>query len=557
VADVELAPARRSADWTGRVLAATLLAYALLVGALTWPLLPRATTHMAATHEAFHFDTLHTAWMLAHESRALGRPWTLLDAGIYHPEPRTLFYSTLSLGLLPYFAPTFLLTGHPTLALNVAFLACATLTAWTIHLVVWRLTGEHLSAAVGAVTYLAAPTALWGFPSCAAYYSALQYQPLLVLAAVTPGSPLARSPWLAALIALQCVADPLYVAPAVALPLLAIAIGRLARPTMRPEGVRLLVQLCIAGLVLVPIAWGYLDVLARNPEIVTQSVFHRPKAPGAAPALDPALPFGLLVRGSIVGWWSRFGIPWPGLAVAVLGAVGILARRRAVPAPTRLAWIHGLGWTIFAFAYPFLGVASPVLRGLFRGGLVGLVALALLTGLGAAECGRRARARAGTAAGLGLGSALLAGLLLVPLHAGRAFGRYPVQPTPPLASPILDALGAGSGPVLELPPVRPDSAARALHRAIVHRRPLVNGFSSYFPHGARHRIRLAERLPDRLALALLRAETRLASVVVTLPDLPAQSRRAWERLRDDPGSRPDLRLRLAHEDVLVFDVVTP
>jgi len=60
--------------------------------------------------------------MLSHESRALAAPSTLLDAGIYHPAPRTLFYSTLSAGLLPYFAPTFLLTGNPTLALDLAFL---------------------------------------------------------------------------------------------------------------------------------------------------------------------------------------------------------------------------------------------------------------------------------------------------------------------------------------------------------------------------------------------------------------------------------------------------
>src|SRR5215470_16813712 len=83
--------------------------YAIVVVALTWPLAPHAATDIPATWGIFHYDTLHTTWTLAHETRALATaPTTVLDTNIYYPERRTLFYNTTSLGLLPYFAPTFL-----------------------------------------------------------------------------------------------------------------------------------------------------------------------------------------------------------------------------------------------------------------------------------------------------------------------------------------------------------------------------------------------------------------------------------------------------------------
>jgi len=535
---------------------AALLAYAALVAGFTWPLLPHAATHMPATYEQFHYDTLHTAWMLSHQSRRLATPWTMLDAGIYHPEPRSLFYSTLSLGLVPYFAPTYLATENPTLALNLAFLACVALTAWTIHLVVWRWTGAHLAGAIGAVTFLVTETTLWGFVSSAQYYAALQYQPLFVFAAAAPTSALAASPWLAVLIALQCVADPLYVAPAVMLPLTGIALWRIARPATRPAGLRLLRQLCVAGLLLVPIYAGYLDVVARNPGLQAQSVFARPGPRPAEVVPGEASPAAFWVRGHLIAWWYRYPIPMMALLVIGLGALGLLAQRGRGTDRVRAAWAHCALWTLVGLVLPVVGRAVPMLRGIPRVGLVGLIALALLTGLGAAELSRRLRARLGGAGSTGLALAFLGALLVLPSSQGRrTFGTYPIQPTPSLDSPIVAALRAGTGPVLELPATRPALDARALYRATAHHRPLVNGYSSYFPAAARGRMQQVKRLPDPLALGLLRIETGITTIVVHTHELDAPTRAAWERIWNQPAARADLRPLLADDGVLLFEVV--
>jgi hypothetical protein len=101
---------------------------------------------------------------------------------------------------------------------------------------------------------------------------------------------------------------------------------------------------------------------------------------------------------------------------------------------------------------------------------------------------------------------------------------------------------------------RPEYDAFAVYRTIFDRRPLVNGYSSYYPAASTRRLALIRRLPDPVALALLRTQTGLTTVVVSAGDLNAKEHRAWDPVLADPGSRPDLHLVLEHEGVRVFDV---
>jgi hypothetical protein len=55
----------------------------------------------------------------ASASRAILTPTALFDANALYPAPRTLFYGPTAFGALPMFAPAFLATGNPTLALNL------------------------------------------------------------------------------------------------------------------------------------------------------------------------------------------------------------------------------------------------------------------------------------------------------------------------------------------------------------------------------------------------------------------------------------------------------
>jgi hypothetical protein len=131
-----------------------------------------------------------------------------------------------------------------------------------------------------------------------------------------------------------------------------------------------------------------------------------------------------------------------------------------------------------------------------------------------------------------------------------------LQP-PAAADPLVHALAADEGPVLEVP-VRdrtflgvPGYQTRAMYRGIFHRRPLVNGYGGYWPAGFRERMVLASRLPDPAALAALREQTGLTTVVVITRDLPPAELAAWRRTLAE-GS-PGLRPTGSYADAVVLD----
>jgi hypothetical protein len=146
-----------------------------------------------------------------------------------------------------------------------------------------------------------------------------------------------------------------------------------------------------------------------------------------------------------------------------------------------------------------------------------------------------------------------------PGFVGRAAlpAAYPMFRPPARDDAIVRALGAGEGPVLEVPVglipqgCIPGYQTRAMYRAIFHRRPLLNGYGGYWPEGFIERMRLAAALPDPAALATLRAETGLTSVVVNLHELKPDELAAWgpTLARGSPGLRPVAR----YDDTVLLD----
>src|SRR5262249_42643141 len=125
-------------------------------------------------------------------------------------------------------------------------------------------------------------------------------------------------------------------------------------------------------------------------------------------------------------------------------------------------------------------------------------------------------------------------------------------------------------PLLELPVegLRPGSIsaaanARAMYRSIFHWRPLLNGYSSYFPVAFPARMALASRIArkpapggaafDDAALAALRRETGLQTVVVRLAELGGPGRRRWLGFALH-GGVGDLRLIAGNASELIFEV---
>jgi hypothetical protein len=279
----------------------------------------------------------------------------------------------------------------------------------------------------------------------------------------------------------------------------------------------------------------------------------------------------------------------PMLLLVLAGGVLALVGRRG-EAETR-GWMQGALWTVvglFASSravdlggtvvllphYAALGRVHPavdaVVRDSQRLGVVALIGFAILTGMAFARCAH-AVGRGPTAVRAALAIACAA-----MLYAARPLPLGPrvltTQPALALRSHVLDRLDE-RGPVLELPvgedaPEAPDlpwpaamapifaSAtyqARAMFRSIFHWRPLLNGYSSYWPADFPERMALARRLPDPESLRTLRATTGLQTVVVHTGDLKPAARALWLGLAAHGGD-DDLRLVGRDGAELVFDV---
>ena len=539
---------------------AAALLYVVAVVWLTWPLAARLATHLPNTHPACNFDLLQTAFVLAHESRALTQaPSTFADPPMYHPTQGTLFYGDAAFGALPLYLPPFLATGNPTLAVNLAFLASAALTALALHAVTRAWTGSHLAGAIAGWTFLVTRWTLWDFAPSAPQYAGLYWFPFVILLATRAPSR-RRDLGLAALIALQSLASPVYVSAALLVPLGAIAAARLVRAPSRRDGLRLLGAMAAGVLLLVPVVAGYVAVRVTHPDLESYWGWWHPTSelpwgPITAPQTPTAVPLVVLALAA-AGLVSLL-LPWrdrvPPVSGRVLGHVALWSIAGIVmgiaPAATWYGRPIRIPQTLLAEWLPLY----RTLRETFRLGNAGLIGLSLAAGLGFALCAARLPGR-GRAAALG-------GTLLALVVAGEMYreyrgpgligrrplpGEYPLLQPPAADDPLVRTLAADQGPVLEVPVKDrtflgvPGYQTRAMYRGVFHHRPLVNGYGGYWPPGFRDRMVLASRLPDPAALAALRQQTGLTTVVVITQDMPPAELATWRRTlaEGSPGLRP-------------------
>jgi hypothetical protein len=526
----------------------TLGGYAALAITLTWPLAAHLPTHLPEIGGTVWADQHYLGWALAWQTHALTTdPGRFADANIYWPARMALFYGTPGFALLPIFAPVFLLTANPTLALNATLLLALALTATSLHAVTVRWTGSTLAGIAAAATYLVSTPSLTLCPMLP-QYSAMAPMPVIVALAASRRLTVGRTAALAALIALQGLADVLYVAPPLVATLGLLAVARLARVSTRSNGAALLAALVAGVALLVPVYAGYLAVRAANPDLASQTVWAK---------------MALLTTPT---WWPRRGpLNLDGL-VALPALLALVATAAGLPTgvvPRRRAWWCAGLWLATGVAasgalaklVPSVGrlVESVGMRDPYRLGFGALIGASLLAGLGVAACaaavsGPRARVPQG---GRAIAIAYLASRLLVP----RSLGAFPVG-LAAVPGDEASVLQRGAGPVLGLPlgdPRLPGSQAVIVYRGIAHWRPMLNGYSSYHPRGFAERMALARRLPERAALEELRRETGLTSIVVYADKMPNMLLAPW-LLALEQGDLPGARIAFRGARVLVLDV---
>jgi len=239
-------------------------------------------------------------------------------------------------------------------------------------------------------------------------------------------------------------------------------------------------------------------------------------------------------------------------------------RRSGVPPPLPGGWAHGALWLIVGgclaqntivliadkeFLTP-LGYFSEWISGLqtirepSRLGIAGLVGLGILSGVAFAEISMLIRVHLSqlrVAVGLSLALAAMVILSIYQAYVSNystAEGQgneimpfeYQLRNAPAIPDSFLSILQSERAPLIELPlrdAVDPIEHARAMFHSISHWRPLLNGYSSYWPVGFPERMDIASRLPSPDALDQLVDETGLSLIWVRTQLLEPRKRAEW------------------------------
>jgi hypothetical protein len=543
--------------------ATSVLAHGALALVLTFPLVIHIAHALPGTSPGASFDVPLAIWAQAWGTHAITTaPARIAEANIFHPAPHALFYGVNGFATLPVFAPVFALTGNPTLAGNVTWLLYVVATAVAIDLVVQAWTGLASAGFVAGAAFLTTRWVTWGWIPSAPTYAAFECLPVIIWLLARPATGMGHAIGLGFLLALQTLTDLAYVAPGVLGTTAVLAAWRARRRETRRSACTLVAALAVAALALAPVALGYAVIRRTNPNMATQTVWPFPAKKVTHLPVDLVDPL------------SPIAMPMAAAVVLIAG----LALRRRDPATPPAAWRHLALWTAVPLLLslgPLIGVAGHEFRNPIdllaryllppfaavrvpeRVRAPALVTLAMMCGLAFAAMVRASGLRRPSA------RAIFALVVLVGLWGTRLRGwprdtRLPLDLTlrspPAEPSAITRLLASEEGPVLELPAHTTDiiQHARAMYRSTFHWRPLLNGYDSFWPEGFVERMALATALPDLDALARLRRETGLATVVVPMDELSRRERAAWKHALAKP--RDGLRLLLRDGGTWVVDV---
>jgi len=475
------------------------LAALVLYAALTVPWLSPFSLHIR-DYIWDPGDSFLNAWALAWDWRALtSAPLSLFDANIFWPAAHSLAFSEHLIVQALMAAPVLAVTGNPLLAHNLLLLASFPLAGLGTYLLVKRLTGSFWAGLLAGFFFAFCPYRI--LQATRLQVSTIQWLPFAFLF-------LHR--WLESrrwrdivglslfyvLQGLSCGYWALYLTISLGLALFIVlpAHGRW-RERLTWEQLALFAGLSTA--MMLPFFMPYLDAradmgFARDLEEVrfySASLEHYLSAPASNALWGPLLyPLGRaeghLWAGATAPLLALLGLFWPGpadrrpqtrwlylsLALAAfvlsLGPEVTAGGRELFHGPYRLLYEH----------FPGFGG----LRTAARWGLFFWFFAAVLAGLGLS--GLLARLSSGKLRALAI--LVLAAALAVELWPTAIRGQGP-QPIPGRLPPFVAWLKAqpGQGAVLHLPLDSPRKNSFFTYISAYHFRPLLNGYSGYFPRG--------------------------------------------------------------------------
>jgi len=484
-----------------RETAALLGLFVALTCGMMWPLV-RHMTDRAVDDQDVYFNMWRLQWV----AHALATsPRNLFNGNIFYPEPRTLLFSDAMLVQGVIAAPLIWLGLPPVLVHNIMLVGAIVASAVAMFVLVRHLTGSRGAALLAGAIFAFAPYrfahlnhmelqwAMWTPLAFLSMHRTIEYgrlrDGLLTGAAVV-------------LQMLSSVYYGVFLATLLTVCAILLKIGE-NRAIVR----RALVPLIAGALVAIAIIAAYAVPYLRARDRVGTRSAHEIRMFAARPADYLATSQENWLYGRLQEPSAPERRLFPGAGAILLSVVAVMLRR-----PSRAVMVYVLGAVaafeaslglrgyVYAFLYDHVS-AFQALRAPARLGMFVVFFLAVLAGFGYAYLahGLRARAR------LGLLAVLTAAVLL------EYVTSVTVVVYPNSAPPVYRLLAAQPASVVaELPMPKinglPGQDPKYAYFSIFHWKPLVNGYSGFYPPTYVRRVLDVRRFPEPVALRVLQRD---------------------------------------------------
>jgi PA14 domain len=498
---------------TRRQLAVSIAGYAVLLAAMSWPLV-LDPVHQGMTDRP---DGRLNAWILAWDVHALTHePGRLFQAPIFHPLPDALAFSENLLLPAVLGAPA-LWAGGPVLAYNFVLLLSLLVSGLGVELLVRRCSGDRLAAFVAGAVFAAGAHRWVRLAHLHAEVTLFLPFALLALDRFFERRTLRRALLVGLLLALQGFSS-VYLGAITATALAtAVAVGLFGGFGLR-DLAKLGAGFVLAGLLLFPLAAPYFRMRAFQGVEFTRATVAEYATTLESYAASGTRAYGGITRRHLDPERVQDTL-FPGLVTLIVGLSGLaVAPRRyraVIVVASALAVLLSLGPA--TGAYRFLHDHVVLFRGvraLSRFSLIPVLGLSVLVGF--ALSGRRWWAS-------------VAALLFMMLESTNAPIRYGDYRGP---SEAARWLAGREGAVVALPLGERDT--EVMLDGIAHWRPLLNGDSGFLPRPYNRAMELLEGPLTEEGLRFLRAVGVRHILTRGEPGRPAVAAMGEERILEVP-----------------------
>jgi hypothetical protein len=477
----------------------TLLAVIALTCGMMWPLVWHIRDS-AVPHQDVYFNMWRLQW-IAHALAT--SPTNLFNGNIFYPEPRTLLFSDAMLAEGSLAAPLIWLGVQPVLVHNIMMLGAIVASAVTVFALVHYLTRSRGAALLAGAIFAFAPYRFEHIMHMELQWTMWIPLAFLALHRTFDNGRLRDGLLCGGAVVLQMLSSVYYgIFLATLLPIgsLLLQLGK-PRATIR----RAVVPLA-AGAVL---AVALIGLYARPYLLARDRVGERPVAEVLTFAARPADYLVTLPTNWLYGRWQTRGEMerrlFPGALPFLLAVVAVLLRR-----PSRVVVVYvvvgvaafeaslGLRGYSYSFLYqylsPFRGLRAPARLGIFV-----VFALAVLAGFGYSF----------VAAALSVRRRLIVFGLLLTAVLTEYFTTVTLARYPNERPPVYKLLASQPpGVVADFPMPGPDGLPghdpKFAYLSIFHWKPLINGYSGFYPASYIRRLQDLRRFPEPFSIRVLR-----------------------------------------------------